>query len=128
MTADASKTANAVVLVQRDADGNVTIRDAGGRVRRCKTAPDYAAAVNSILDDPNLPPLEDLPPGQAHVEEAVVGYARGLAPAPLRPFVGPMLRTLQGVLQKASDARRAPKSGRKNTRGRPRPPQKGRAA
>lgn len=112
-----TKTQSAVVLVQRDEQGRVTIRDANGNVRPCQTADDYRAAIVGVLDDPRLPPLEDVPPAQVKVEEVVVEYARELAPVGLRPFVAPALGHLRKALEKVSDAPRwDSRRGRKKKR------------
>lgn len=119
MTANAKKPANAVVLVQRDANGVVCVRDANGKSRRCDTAEDYRAALEAILDDDTLPAFEEVNPREAQMEQALTDYATGLAPAPLQPLVKPALRSLRGVLERATAARRP--SPRRARRHKPRP-------
>ena len=120
------KIAAAVVMVTRSADGAVTICDANGKSRECRTIGDYAAVLNGILDDPKLPELEDVSPQKAQVEEVVVAGVKEAVPAFLKPFVRPGLQTAQTWLSKLSEVRRPP---RKKRRSRTRASQrKGRAA
>jgi hypothetical protein len=122
-----SKPAAAVVLVTRSEDGMVTICDANGKSRACRTIGEYAAAVNAILDDPKLPELEDVHPHKAQVEEVVVAGVREAVPAFLKPFVRPGLQTAQLWLSKLSDVRRPPRKKRRGRRRAP-TPSNGRAA
>ncbi len=111
-----SKAAAAVVLVTRSEDGIVTICDANGKSRTCRTIGDYADALNAVLDDPSLPAIEDVHPQKAQVEEVVVAGVKEAVPAFLKPFVRPGLQTAQTWLSKLSDVRRPPRKKRRSRR------------
>lgn len=99
--------ASAVVLVSRSEDGTVTICDANGKVRDCSSPDSCAQALAEVMDDPSLPKIEDVPPHQANMEEAVVASVKEVLPPFLKPFVRP---GLQGIGQwfKSMSHRTAP--------------------
>lgn len=112
MTAKQKLTA-AVVLVTRNEDGSVTLCDANGKPRPCRSPEDYVRVLGQILDDPSLPQYEDVPPQKARVEEIVVEGVREAVPAFLRPFVRPGLHTMGSFLSQLSDARRSRRGRRR---------------
>lgn len=74
-------------------DGRLEVEDWRGNVHACRSA-DLGSRVRSLLDDPNLPPVEVVNPGATQVAEF---YVRQLLPPDLRPLAGPGVQALQDV-------------------------------
>lgn len=81
------KPAAAIVMIERDAQGNVALRDANGTVRILAKVP---PEICEILDDEKLPLVGETqsqePAASSEVNEAVNYIAASMAPEPLQPF------------------------------------------
>jgi hypothetical protein len=111
----------AVVLLQRDADGTIAIRDANGNVRVLDPSFAYDT-LQEILDDESLPRIEDAPGEELNVDAAVNEVTKLLAPEPLRPFVNIGIRMLRDRMKKST----ASVDANRNFRSRHRAAQRGR--
>lgn len=79
------KPAAAIVMLERDANGNVAVRDANGCVRVLSYVP---PEISEILDDDKLPSVGETQAsvGSPEVDSAIDYLASSMAPAPLQPF------------------------------------------
>lgn len=95
-----------IIAVTRQDDGSLVICDASGRHHPVQLG--WAEGVlNEILDDDSLPTPEKIKPERYQFETAASKICEGIAPAPLRPFAGPVAKLIVDRLITLSDRRHA---------------------
>jgi hypothetical protein len=93
-----------IIAVTRQDDGTLVICDASGRHHPVHSgmADDV---LREILDDDSIPNPEKVKPERYQFENAASKICEGIAPAPLRPFAGPVAKLLVDRLITLSDKR-----------------------
>lgn len=94
----------AILMVRRDELGRMAVVDGNGKERSASTPEELLAAVNGVLDDPDVPETEQV----ANLEQAaekIVGQAFAtFLPEIAKPLAEPLVRDLIGVVRKVYDA------------------------
>lgn len=96
-----------VIRVRQLPNGQLEYEDWRGNVQTC-AASELGARAQTILRDPDLPPVEVVNPGATRVAEF---YARALLPPELRHLAQPGVNALQDLLRAVQQRHRAAPAG-----------------
>lgn len=93
----------AILMVRRDELGRMTVVDGNGKERAAGTPEELLAAVNGVLDDPEIPEAEQVA-NLEHAAEKIVGQAFAtFLPEVAKPLAEPLVRDLVGVVRNVYD-------------------------
>lgn len=90
----------AILMVRRDDAGRLFVVDGNGKERESSTPEELAAAVNAVLDDPDLPDTEQVANLEHAAERMAVQAAASFLPDVAKPLAEPLVRDLVNAVRK----------------------------
>lgn len=92
----------AILLVRRDASGQLTFVDASGKAHVAVADADLRRVLDAVLDDPEIPQVEQVARLEQTAEEILVQTTASLLPDVAKPLAGPLVRDIGALLRKAT--------------------------
>lgn len=91
----------AIVMIRRDETGRIVLVDSAGKERTATEDRDLRLAIDAILDDPDIPQVEQVAHLEHAAEQVIVQATAHLLPEVARPLAGPLVRDMAAAIRKA---------------------------
>jgi hypothetical protein len=104
--------ATVIISITRLPSGGYSICDAVGGVHDVAPNGDIRTVLDALIDNGDVPPVEQVRTERFQFEEAIQKVAENIAPVSLRPFAGPVARMALDRLVNLSDKRHSRRRAR----------------